>query len=111
MQGETVHLNINDCENDTANQLIKILEDEKAAKLLAAQVHAPVTNSVLNVEVLPSEVPFDIPVEHLAIWVDPIGEYTISYSSTFQVLHTNYLLQYPFPRSLQNLFSPMVYID
>lgn len=77
MQGETVHLNISDCENDTVNQLIKILEDEKAAKLLAAQVHAPVANSALNVEVLPTDVLFDIPIEHLAVWVDPIGEYTI----------------------------------
>lgn len=72
MQGETVHLNITDCENDTVNQLIKILGDEKAARLLAAQVYAPVSSSILNVEVLPTDVFFEIPVEHLAIWVDPI---------------------------------------
>lgn len=72
MQGETIHLNISDCENDTVNLLIQILEDEKAAKLLAAQVHGPVTNSVLNVEVLPTDVSFEIPIDQLAIWVDPI---------------------------------------
>ncbi|XP_075231555.1 inositol polyphosphate 1-phosphatase [Lycorma delicatula] len=77
--GDIFYLRVGTTMNETKELLIKVLNDEIAADVLANTVHSPVSRKDLpdSSLILPNNIP-DIPLENTSIWIDPIdstGEY------------------------------------
>lgn len=72
--GESIIVDVCSCSEDTAQLLTKVMgNDAVAAELLAAEVHKDVQLSDVPVELdIPND--FDINVDDLGIWIDPIGK-------------------------------------
>ncbi|XP_020299360.1 inositol polyphosphate 1-phosphatase isoform X2 [Pseudomyrmex gracilis] len=70
--GESIIVDVCSCSEDTAQLLTKVMgNDAVAAELLAAEVHKDVQLSDVPVELdIPND--FDINVDDLGIWIDPI---------------------------------------
>ena len=58
----------------TANHLVEVLcGNERAAYLLAGLIHNDAAVEVNEMQVLEDKLDFELPLEKLAIWIDPIG--------------------------------------
>ena len=58
----------------TANHLVEVLcGNERAAHLLAGLIHNDAALEVNEMQVLEDKLDFELPLEKLAIWIDPIG--------------------------------------
>lgn len=75
LDGETLDLHVGENEDETAEQLLMILGDENAAKLLAMHVHSSVDIANINTSKLPSDLHGELPIDELGIWIDPIGKF------------------------------------
>lgn len=77
---ETIYVEIQEDVEGTANLLKKVLNgDEKAAKLLATEVHKDI--SIDDVNASNDNIPeaFELDCTNLAIWIDPIGKLFLFY--------------------------------
>ncbi|XP_067203103.1 inositol polyphosphate 1-phosphatase isoform X2 [Linepithema humile] len=73
--GESIIVDVCSCSEDTTQLLTKVMgNDVVAAELLAAEVHKDVQLSDVPITL---EIPddFDINVDDLGIWIDPIADY------------------------------------
>lgn len=73
--GESVIVEVCSCSKDTTQLLTKVMgNDVVAAELLAAEVHKNIQLSDVPITLdIPND--FDINVDDLGIWIDPIGRY------------------------------------
>ena len=59
----------------TSKHLVTVLEgNESAARLLADLIHTDVTLDADEIQALEDKLDFELPLDELAIWIDPIGK-------------------------------------
>ena len=59
----------------TSKHLLTVLDgNESAARLLADLIHTDVTLDADEIQALEDKLDFELPLDELAIWIDPIGK-------------------------------------
>ena len=72
--GEEIIITVKEDSSATANHLVEVLcGNEKAAHLLAGLIHSDAALEVNEMQALEEKLDFELPLEKLAIWIDPIG--------------------------------------
>lgn len=59
----------------TFRHLVSVIDgNEKAAQLLADIIHAEISLETNEAQILRDKLDFELPLNELAIWIDPIGK-------------------------------------
>ena len=73
--GETITVEVCSTLAETTELLAKVLDnDEKTAQLLSREVHRDVLLTDVPVNIVDVPTDFEVAIEDLSIWVDPIGK-------------------------------------
>lgn len=76
--GEEIRIEVQEDLSATSKHLATVLcGNESAAQLLADLIHTDVTLEMDEKQALGDKLDFELPLDELAIWIDPIGKLTL----------------------------------
>lgn len=73
--GEEIRIEVQDDISATSKHLVTVLDgNESAALLLADIIHAEISLGADETQALEDKLDFELPLDQLGIWIDPIGK-------------------------------------
>ncbi|XP_012524672.1 inositol polyphosphate 1-phosphatase isoform X2 [Monomorium pharaonis] len=109
--GESIFVEVCSCSKDTTQLLTKVMgNDAVAAELLATEVHKDVQLSDVPIVLdIPND--FDINVDDLGIWIDPIGQEKKSWTVLCLIMHACGAIRGTFVDSTADYISATEAVD
>ena len=73
--GQEIRIEVKEDSSATSKHLSSVLcGNESASQLLAGLIHADIVLETEETRVLEDQLDFELPLNELAIWIDPIGK-------------------------------------
>lgn len=86
--GKTVVVEVCSTSAETTQLLAEVLDDDaEIAELLASEIHKEITLDEVPVDINIASCDFDIDIDDLGIWIDPIGKFLILKRKQYNCRH------------------------
>ena len=73
--GQEIRIEVQEDSSATSKHLVTVLDgNESAARLLADLIHGDISLETDEIQTLEDKLDFELPLDKLAIWIDPIGK-------------------------------------